>query len=42
MILAIHNHEIVHQHCTSALVLKGGRGIVLRDLNLATDIYHSL
>jgi capsular polysaccharide transport system ATP-binding protein len=42
MILAIHSHEVVHQHCTSALVLKGGRGVVLRDLDLATDIYHSL
>lgn len=42
MILAIHSHEIVHAHCTSALVLKGGRGVVLSDLTLATDIYHSL
>lgn len=42
MILAIHSHEVVHEHCTSALVLKGGRGVVLRDLGLATDIYHSL
>ncbi len=42
MILAIHSHEVVHEHCTSALILKNGRGIVLRDINLATDIYHSL
>ncbi len=42
MILAIHSHEIVKQHCTSALVLKGGRGIMLDDIDLATSIYHSL
>jgi capsular polysaccharide transport system ATP-binding protein len=42
MILAIHSHEIVKQHCTSALVLKGGRGILLDDIDLATSIYHSL
>jgi capsular polysaccharide transport system ATP-binding protein len=42
MILAIHSHEVVKEHCTSALVLKGGRGIVLNDVELASNIYHSL
>jgi len=42
MILAIHSHEVVKEHCTSALVLKAGRGIVLHDVGLAGDIYHSL
>ncbi|MGE0702251.1 MAG: ABC transporter ATP-binding protein, partial [Hyphomicrobiaceae bacterium] len=42
MILAIHSHEIVKEHCTSALLLKRGRGIVLEDIDLAIEIYHSL
>lgn len=35
MIIAIHSHEFVTQHCTSALVLKNGRGRVFRDVKLA-------
>jgi capsular polysaccharide transport system ATP-binding protein len=42
MIIAIHSHEFVTQHCTSALVLKNGRGRLFRDVKLAADIYNSL
>lgn len=42
MIVAIHDPGFVREHCTSALVLKGGRGRVFHDVGLATDIYASL
>lgn len=42
MILAIHSMDVVRQRCTSALVLKNGRGHVFRDVNLAADTYASL
>jgi capsular polysaccharide transport system ATP-binding protein len=42
MIIAIHSHEFVTQHCNSALVLKNGRGRVFEDVKLAADIYGSL
>lgn len=42
MIIAIHNSHFVREHCTSALVLKQGRGRVFHDVDLATEIYHSL
>lgn len=42
MIIAIHSHEFVTQYCTSALVLKNGRGRLFRDVKLAADIYNSL
>lgn len=42
MILAIHNHNVVHQYCTQALVLKSGRGRVFDDVRMATKIYSTL
>ena len=42
MILAIHSMEVVHQHCTSALVLKNGRGRVFDDVVVATNTYATL
>jgi capsular polysaccharide transport system ATP-binding protein len=42
MILAIHSNDIVKTFCTSALVLKAGRGRVFQDLDLACNIYSSL
>lgn len=42
MILAIHSMDVVREHCTSALVLKAGRGRVFKDVNLAAKIYESL
>lgn len=42
MILAIHSMDVVRQHCTSALVLKAGRGRVFDDVDLAAKIYESL
>lgn len=42
MILAIHSMEVVRAQCTSALVLKSGRGRVFTDVELAADTYSSL
>lgn len=42
MIVAIHDAAFVREHCTAALILKGGRGRVFRDLDLAAEIYASL
>lgn len=42
MIIAIHDSRFVREHCTSALVLKQGRGRVFHDVGLATEIYQSL
>lgn len=42
MIIAIHSPEFVREHCTSALVLKNGRGRVFEDVSLAADIYATL
>ncbi len=42
MIIAIHSPEFVREQCTSALVLKAGRGRVFEDVGLAADIYSTL
>lgn len=42
MILAIHSPDFVKAHCTSALVLKNGRGRVFSDVELACKIYAGL
>lgn len=42
MILAIHAMDIVMQRCSSALVLKGGRGRVFHDVKMATQTYSTL
>jgi capsular polysaccharide transport system ATP-binding protein len=42
MIIAIHDPGFVRERCTAALVLKGGRGRVFRDVELATAIYETL
>ena len=42
MILAIHSTEVVRERCTSALVLKEGRGRVFDDVDEATNIYATL
>lgn len=42
MIIAIHSPEFVRTQCTSALVLKAGRGRVFDDVGLAADIYSTL
>jgi capsular polysaccharide transport system ATP-binding protein len=42
MLMAIHSVEFVKEYCSSALVLKAGRGKVFYDVKLATDIYGTL
>lgn len=42
MILAIHSMEVVHERCTSALVLKNGRGTVFHDVIKGTATYATL
>lgn len=42
MILAIHDMNVVNERCTSALILKAGRGKVFDDVKSAVDTYGSL
>jgi capsular polysaccharide transport system ATP-binding protein len=42
MIVATHSIEILNNFCSSALILKGGRGKVFQDLDLAKNIYATL
>ena len=42
MILVGQDPKTVRDYCRSALVLKGGRGRVFEDLDLALDIYATL
>lgn len=42
MILAIHGVDVVKEYCSSALILKDGRGKVFTDIDLAADIYSTL
>jgi capsular polysaccharide transport system ATP-binding protein len=42
MILATHSLEVMKSFCSSALILKGGRGKVFTDLELAASIYATL
>jgi len=42
MILVSHDQNIIRQYCSSALVLKSGRGRVFDDIELALEIYNSL
>lgn len=42
MIIVSHDVEIIRNFCKSALVLKGGRGRVFNDLELALSIYNTL
>lgn len=42
MIIVSHNFEVIQEHCTSVLVLKGGRGRVFHDKRKAFDIYATL
>jgi len=42
MIMAVHDAGIIKEYCQSVLILKGGRGRLLTDLNLAGRIYGTL
>lgn len=42
MIIVGHSLDIIAEHCSSALVLKNGRGRVFNDVKFAFDIYASL
>jgi capsular polysaccharide transport system ATP-binding protein len=42
MIMAIHDAGVIREYCQSALILKRGRGRMLRDIELATKIYSDL
>ena len=42
MILVSHDANIIRQYCNKALVLHAGRGVVLEDVELALQIYHTL
>jgi capsular polysaccharide transport system ATP-binding protein len=42
MVLVSHDINAVRAYCHSALVLKGGRGRVFEDLDLAFRIYETL
>ena len=42
MIMAVHDAGVVKEFCTSALILKGGRGRVLTDIDAAGRLYADL
>lgn len=42
MIMAVHDAGVIKEYCQSALILKGGRGRVMTDLNLASRVYAAL
>lgn len=42
MIMAVHDADVIKEYCQSVLILKGGRGRVLHDLNLAARVYGTL
>jgi capsular polysaccharide transport system ATP-binding protein len=42
MIMAVHDAGIIKEYCQSALILKGGRGRVMTDLDLAGRVYGAL
>lgn len=42
MIMAVHSAHTIQEYCQSALIMKGGRGRLLRDLKLAARIYGEL
>jgi capsular polysaccharide transport system ATP-binding protein len=42
LILASHDVSLISRYCTHALVMKGGRGKVFRDMKTALDIYAGL
>jgi len=42
MIMAVHDAAIVKEYCQSVLILKGGRGRVIADMDLAARVYGSL
>ncbi|MEI4483101.1 MULTISPECIES: ATP-binding cassette domain-containing protein [Phyllobacterium] len=42
MIIVGHSLDVIAEHCSSALVLKNGRGKVFNDVKFAFDIYASL
>lgn len=42
MILVSHDEKIIRTYCQKALILKGGRGKVFEDLDLALSIYNTL
>ena len=42
MIMAIHDAGVIREYCQSALILKGGRGRILTDLSVASQIYNRL
>jgi capsular polysaccharide transport system ATP-binding protein len=42
MILVSHDARVIREYCKTALVLKGGRGKLFEDLELALNIYNTL
>lgn len=42
MIMAVHDVGVVKEYCQSALIMKGGRGRVIKDLELTGRIYSAL
>jgi len=42
MIMAVHDAGVIKEYCQSALILKGGRGRVMTDLDLASRVYGAL
>lgn len=42
MIMAVHDAGIIKEYCQSVLILKGGRGRLLTDLDLASRIYNAI
>jgi len=42
MIIATHAEDVAKEYCSSALVLKNGRGRVFHDIDLALSIYRTL
>ena len=42
MIMAVHDAGVIKEYCQSALILKGGRGRLLQNVDLAARIYGTL
>lgn len=42
MIMAVHDAGVIKEYCQSALILKGGRGRLVTDLDLAARVYGTL
>jgi len=42
MIMAVHDAAMIKEYCQTVLLLKGGRGRLMADLDLAGRVYGTL